>query len=87
MIRPDGTGIWRKSRPIRETRLTWRYEGGGIWQHSIVWQDCIDSSKGPIRFDGQCLLLEQRSALGTQQLVYVRASDDAAVEEHLDRRR
>jgi hypothetical protein len=81
LIRPDGTGVLRCAG--RDSNLTWSYEDTGIWHH----RQSQPRRAGPLRYDGQCLLMESRvlegNAGGDIYFVFVRAEDEAAVEAHL----
>ncbi|MCE9518219.1 MAG: hypothetical protein K8R87_01415 [Verrucomicrobia bacterium] len=80
LVRPNGTGIMRYAG--MESTMEWNYVGSGTWRGSCSWGGW-EQREMTIHFDGQELLLAAQG----MRLVFVRADDQAAVEDHLMRRR
>jgi hypothetical protein len=102
LFRPDGTGRERTVNDFMdakggsESALTWRYAGGGVWNQTrkAIKQHWVTSTytnfRISIRYTGSELLKEEifNTPIGvtTAHEVFVRADDEAAVEEHLKKR-
>ncbi|MCE9518216.1 MAG: hypothetical protein K8R87_01400, partial [Verrucomicrobia bacterium] len=80
LIRPNGTGVWRKDGG--EITFNWSYAGAGQWNGS-----CNSGDAGHremiIHYNGLELLVSAQSL----QMVFVKADNAAAVEDHLRKRR
>jgi hypothetical protein len=96
LFRPDGTGRERGKGggTVMEADLRWRYEGGGVWRGSgTLLNSPVPGYYNPmftLRYTGSELVREMSytTPVGTttERGVFVRASDEAAVEEHLRKR-
>jgi hypothetical protein len=96
LFRPDGTGRERGkgAGTIMEADLRWRYEGGGVWSGSgTLLNSPVPGYYNPtftIRYTGSELVreLSYNTPVGTttERGVFVRASDEAAVDDHLRKR-
>lgn len=93
LFRPDGTGRERGKggNTVMEADLRWRYDGGGVWSGSgTLLNSPVAGYYNPsftLRYTGSELVREMSYATPvgttTERGVFVRAEDEAAVEQHL----